>query len=864
MLSQTAAFSVVPSGASDITSYWVDAWQRSILFLDVLRERGNVFLEHAMSGKPPVLVFDYEVIVDGRELECPANYALAAIKPPAACPPTDPKKRPFVVIDPRAGHGPGIGGFKMDSEIGIALQQGHPCYFVMFYPQPEPEQTLASVGLAEKVFLEKVNELHPDAPGKPFVIGNCQGGWALALVAALYPELVGPILLAGSPLSYWAGVEGKNPMRYTGGLMGGTWAASFAGDIGNGQFDGAYLVNNFEQLDPANTYWSKLYRLYDKVDTERERFLEFERWWGGHFILNKAEMEWITQNLFVGNRLTAGDLYTADGKRRIDLHNIRSPIVVFASWGDNITPPQQALNWIPDLYDSVEDIRVNEQTIVYCLHEKVGHLGIFVSAGVATKEHNEFATALDLIDVLPPGLYEAVIQDTHPETPGLEYAEGRYVIRFEPRDVSDILALDDGREDERAFEVVRRVAEINQTMYDNFVSPWVRAFSNDYTALLLRNLNPARFGRALFSDLNPTLWAVRPIAEAVRAYRQPVADDNPLRQMQEKASEAITDALDNYRDSRDALQEHVFKTVYESPWLAAMVGLQPPRERRAAARRHSWAHDEMLRLKRLALDGGFEQGSLLEGYLRLMIYVAIGTGVVDERPFNGIRRVMRDTGLDKTITLERLKETIKQQTYLVRADEERALAGLPQLLTDPHERRRAFTLMRELLELCGPISEGKIERLKRVAQVLELDAGHVGESVLARTAAAEAEPAPVAGDTAVVAPVESKPVTKRVASKSTAKPAAAKTTAKPAASAKPPAASAGSKSAASRRKPAAAKPVPDPAVSAAAAPVSAEPEYLKVTDRLESVMPPAANAPVAPSGKTEATPVQGKPAGESE
>jgi hypothetical protein len=54
--------------------------------------------------------------------------------------------------------------------------------------------------------------------------------------------------------------------------------------------------------------------------------------------------------------------------------------VVIASWGDNITPPQQALYWIPDLYQSVAEIIANEQTIIYTLDERIGHLGIFVLA----------------------------------------------------------------------------------------------------------------------------------------------------------------------------------------------------------------------------------------------------------------------------------------------------------------------------------------------------------------------------------------------------------------------------------------------------------------------------------------------------
>ena len=46
----------------------------------------------------------------------------------------------------------------------------------------------------------------------------------------------------------WTGVHGKNPMRYTGGLLGGSWLTALTGDMGNGHFDGAWLVSNFENL----------------------------------------------------------------------------------------------------------------------------------------------------------------------------------------------------------------------------------------------------------------------------------------------------------------------------------------------------------------------------------------------------------------------------------------------------------------------------------------------------------------------------------------------------------------------------------------------------------------------------------------
>src|SRR5690349_3600621 len=389
------------------SSYGFDALQRGTLFFDIMRQRAEASEQHSAKEAPHVLKFDCELVMDGRQLPQPVNYVLVRITPPADVE-IDQKKRPFVIVDPRAGHGPGIGGFKAQSEIGVAFQAGHPCYFVGFLPEPVAGQTIEDISIAEAAFLERVISLHPEADGKPAVIGNCQAGWAVMMVAAKRPELFGPIIVAGSPLSYWAGVRGENPMRYTGGLLGGTWLTALMGDLGAGKFDGAWLVSNFENLNPANTYWSKHYNLYSKIDTEAPRYLEFEQWWGAHVLLNAGEMQSIADELFVGNKLVTAEIVASD-RSSIDLRNIRTPIVVFCSKGDNITPPPQALDWILDLYENVDDIRAHGQTIVYAVHESAGHLGIFVSGSVAKKEHDEFASNIDMIDVLPPGLYEAVI-----------------------------------------------------------------------------------------------------------------------------------------------------------------------------------------------------------------------------------------------------------------------------------------------------------------------------------------------------------------------------------------------------------------------------------------------------------------------
>src|SRR3989442_1029341 len=164
--------------------YATDAWQRSLLYADIRRQRGNQYREHLAEEVPNVLSFRAEIVMSGLDLPRPVNYGLARIAPMEGTV-IDPAKRPFIVVDPRAGHGPGIGGFKPDSEIGAALKAGHPCYFVGFLPDPVPGQTVEDVMRAEAQFVRKVAELHPESRGKPAVIGNCQAGWQILMTAAV-------------------------------------------------------------------------------------------------------------------------------------------------------------------------------------------------------------------------------------------------------------------------------------------------------------------------------------------------------------------------------------------------------------------------------------------------------------------------------------------------------------------------------------------------------------------------------------------------------------------------------------------------------------------------------------------------------
>ncbi|SDM71376.1 Protein of unknown function [Franzmannia pantelleriensis] len=712
MNASLALFDPLGIGRASV-DYWRDSLERSVLYLDVMRQRGNQYLEHMEQTKPNVLGFESEVLLDGRDLPRPVNYELLRILPPAGIE-VDLQARPFVVVDPRAGHGPGIGGFKPDSEIGVALRAGHPCYFIGFLPFPEPGQTVEDVVDAEIAFLREVIARHSDVSEKPMVVGNCQAGWQIMMAAALEPELFGPILIAGAPLSYWAGERGKAPMRYTGGMTGGSWMTALAGDLGAGLFDGALLVQNFEKLNPANTLWDKQYRLYANVDSEAERYLQFERWWGGHVVLGADEIQYIVDNLFIGNRLSTAGLSTRDG-RRIDLRNIRSPIVVFCSKGDDITPPPQALGWVRDLYADVEDIYAHEQTIVYCVHDTTGHLGIFVSGSVSRKEHTEFTANMDYIDVLPPGLYETQVTERAPSGEDAAHIDGDYLLEFTPRDVADLDEfVQPNEEDDRRFATVERVSQINLGLYQMLLQPWLKAVMTPEAARWIRRMHPIRLAYKLYSDRNPLMVPVPVLADRVREERQVAAQDNPWRMAESVASDHISSSLDAYRELRDSLTEKLFMGWYGQPWLQTVAGLgiggEPLRRRPGIEPEHRRFVDN----RQAELCQRIDQGGGHEAVMRALIYVLGGAPSTDERNFQRLKATRAE--LEPELQLADFKALVRDQFFILKLDRKRALAAIPTLLTSCSnaEIDEHLEHLEHVLAASGPLAEGVSERLEEV------------------------------------------------------------------------------------------------------------------------------------------------------
>jgi hypothetical protein len=497
-------------------------------------------------------------------------------------------------------------------------------------------------------------------------------------------------------------------------LLGGSWLARFISDLGGGIFDGAWLISNFDSLNPANTFWTKPYNVWSNPEKEQKRYLEFETWWGAFVHLRGEELQYMVDNLFVGNKFSTGLLVTRDGIR-LDIRNVKSPILCFCSHADNITPPQQALDWILDNYDSVKEIRQQGQTILYCLHETAGHLAIFVGTKVAAKEHSEFINYMDLIDGMPPGLYEIVITPKKEGQVGEELLAGDFNVQIQERDLDNIRALGcNSLEDEREFETVARLSAANNTLYSTFVQPWVQAMVTPQTASAVLAMQPLRQKYAMFSDKNPAMSGVPVLAEQAREERQRSDPDNPFLKMQEQVSDAVTGWLELLGEIRDQSLEAIFHGIYGSPWLQAWLGV--PQDGRSRPKPGT-SPDQIAALNATIDEyrARMDQGGPLEAIVRALVYVAEGQDLVDARSFETTRKILKEY---PHVSLAHFKSVVRDQWTILRIDEEAALRSLPKLLpASAADRRKMFDIVKAIRTGAGELAGEAKRRLDQIERL---------------------------------------------------------------------------------------------------------------------------------------------------
>jgi hypothetical protein len=695
--------------AKEFQDYVTDVIQRSTLFMDVMRKRGNEMVDMTKDNSSTVLNFKFEKLMDGLNFEHPINYWLARMLPPEGVV-TDNNKRPYVIQDPRAGQGPGIGGFKKDSEIGDALKNGHPVYFVGFNSTPVDGQTYEDIIKGQVKFYEKVAELHPNSP-KMCAMGNCAAGYLTMFSAMQRPDLFGPIMIAGSPLSYWNGERGRYPMRYAGGLIGGSWVNSLLGDLGGGKFDGTYLVLNFDLLNPANFLWSKQYDLYANIDKESERYLQFEKWWGDFIQFNTPEIKWLVDKLFVGNELTSGKLTTEDGIK-LDLRAITSPIITFVSDGDNISPPAQSAGWIADMYKDEQEIQARGKTIVYCLNHKVGHLAIFTATKVGKREDELFVENMDSIDILPPGLYELVV-----DTPEGEEVSGKLRSHYEARTIEDIRALGyNSVEDDRAFATVAKASEALSYMYDKLVHPWFNIYNTPEVADRLKNFRPLRLSYTLFADsVNPWMKFFEDAAVKAEQERVQLDESNLFLQMQQESSNFITQYLQNIANFRDSIREQMFFNIWSNPLVQKFWGTDSGAPRYTPSMTQ-FDRDELMKNYQAEIKRNLPVRNKVEALFRFIALIQAQRNKLQEFVIRVLVHKARE--LEPKWSDRDFHEVIKAQAMVVRNDPDAALIALKSFVDKANNTAELSATVRDVIDKIGDLPTEVMDIARSIAAKL--------------------------------------------------------------------------------------------------------------------------------------------------
>jgi len=402
--------------------------------------------------------------------------------------------------------------------------------------------------------------------------------------------------------------------------------------------------------------------------------------------MNREEIEWITRNLFVGNRLWSGEVKSGPrGSGGFDLREIRSPIIMFASLGDNITPPQQAFNWVADVYGSTEELKARGQTIVGLMQEQVGHLGIFVSGKVAQKEYTQIVSVMKSIEVLAPGLYGMEIQERK--------LDGKvdYEVKFHEYRLEEVVARLNRhqRVDEKPFEAVAAVSEFNQRAYELFLQPLVQATSDEFTADMIRRLHPLRVQRWAWSDFNPWLAWLPGAAQFVKDNRQALPADNPLRRAEASLVDLASATLEYHRALADAFTEALFFHVYGNLFSLYIADKQTAQAPAAVTDARE------LPVVKEAL-ASIDKGGYPEAFARVGFLITRRGDVPLSRLESGQQMVKDYKEFLPAVPLEHMRRIAGEQEIIATYETDKAIAALPTLLPERKDRERLLTLLERL------------------------------------------------------------------------------------------------------------------------------------------------------------------------
>ena len=361
-------------------------------------------------------------------------------------------------------------------------------------------------------------------------------------------------------------------------------------------------------------------------------------------------------------------------------------------------------------------------------------MAIFVGTKVAAKDHAEFINNMELIDAMPPGLYEIVIT----EKPGSEASSqgeaGDFDLSIEERSLDDIRALGcNSLEDEREFAAVARVSELNNALYQTFLQPWIKMVSGPQVARAVIELNPLRLGYSLLSDRNPMMRAVAPSSPITSERSAPPprptipswrCSSNFRKQWSTRSTSSVT-CETNWSSA-------AFTRYTARPWFRPPAeSLQddgPPRPRPGLLPSVLAAAEEEKR----RLKGRIAEGNAVDAAARVLVYIGKAQHRIEKSTFDALRKLLL---AHPEVSPAEFKAAVREQWAILAVDERAAIEALPQLLPADATTRRAFSdFVQATVAATGKLNADGQRRLSEVLHLLAADTAalHPDEGIVGR------------------------------------------------------------------------------------------------------------------------------------
>lgn len=360
-----------PSLQSGLLDSWIEGFGAAL-------EGSARLMAHALSGRPVLVTRWLEVALTRRQPNWSTPHAVVLETPLARLrdfsTSTAGGQVPVLVLPPQAGHNSCIVDYSAEqSQMRTILGAGLSRALSLDWIGATPETADASI----EDYLDVVDRAVEHCGGHVNLIGDCQGGWLATIYAALHPERVNTLTVAGAPIDFHAGEpvihEVLDRLAPCGNL--GVYEALVA--AGGGVLKGEHMLSGFITLKPGDEFSRQLALLRNLDDSAHvQRYREFEDWFKHTQDIPGAFYLWIVRHLFRDNELVSGALTI--GEQRVDLARLDMPLNLLAGADDHITPPDQVF--------AIAEFASTSASLVRRSVTTGGHLGLFMGHQ-ALREH---------------------------------------------------------------------------------------------------------------------------------------------------------------------------------------------------------------------------------------------------------------------------------------------------------------------------------------------------------------------------------------------------------------------------------------------------------------------------------------------